>query len=46
VGNAYESEKLLNPANEVDPFYIVKTNISKILAFLGTIKKKIKICCP
>jgi hypothetical protein len=37
----FESKKLLNPANQVDPFYIVKSGISKIIAFLRKIFKKI-----
>jgi hypothetical protein len=36
----FESEKLLNPANQVDPFCIVKAVISKNVAFLGAILKK------
>jgi hypothetical protein len=33
----FASEKLLNPANQVDPFYIAKSDISKILAFEGDV---------
>jgi hypothetical protein len=33
-----ESEKLLNPANQVDPFYLVK-----IAAFLGPILKNLNM---
>jgi hypothetical protein len=32
-------QKLLNPANQVDPFYIAKPDISKIVAFKGAILK-------
>jgi hypothetical protein len=35
----FESEKLLNPTNQVEPFYIVQTDSSKIMAFLGAISK-------
>jgi hypothetical protein len=38
-----ESKKLLNPANQGDPFYAVKTDNSKIVSFLWAIFK-IKIC--
>jgi hypothetical protein len=31
--------KLLDPANQVDPFYKVKTYISKIVAFRGQFLK-------
>jgi hypothetical protein len=34
LGYRFESEKLLNLANQADPFYIVKTDTSKIVAFL------------
>jgi hypothetical protein len=34
----FESEMfLLNPKDQVEPVYIVKTDISKIVAFLGAI---------
>jgi hypothetical protein len=33
----FECEKLLNAANQVDPFRVVKTDISKIVTFLGLI---------
>jgi hypothetical protein len=39
----FESEKLLNPANQVDPFYILKADISPIAPFLGEILKN-EIC--
>jgi hypothetical protein len=29
----FASEKLPSPSNQVDPFYIVKSDISKIVAF-------------
>jgi hypothetical protein len=31
----FESEKLINPANQVDTFNIVKTDISKSYSFYG-----------
>jgi hypothetical protein len=31
----FASEKLPNPANQLNPFYIAKTDISKIVAFKG-----------
>jgi hypothetical protein len=39
----FESEKVLNPANKVDPFYIEKINISQIVPFLGSILKKLNM---
>jgi hypothetical protein len=36
----FESEKLLNPANQGDPFYMVKPDILKIVAFIGEILNK------
>jgi hypothetical protein len=42
VSGRLESEKLLYPANQGDPFYIVKTDISQIVAFLGAILTKLK----
>jgi hypothetical protein len=35
----FVSEKLLNPTNQVDPFYIAKFDISKIITFKGAILK-------
>jgi hypothetical protein len=34
-----ESEKLQNPANQVNPLYLIKTAILKIAAILETIIK-------
>jgi hypothetical protein len=33
------SNEKLNPTNQVDPFYIAKSDISKIVAFRGVILK-------
>jgi hypothetical protein len=41
----FESEKLINPANQRDPFYIAKTDISKIVAFRGAILKNLNTVC-
>jgi hypothetical protein len=38
----FERKKLLNHAKQADPFHKVKTDISKIVAFLGAIFKKSK----
>jgi hypothetical protein len=35
----FASEKLLNPANQVDPFCVAKSDISKKVAFKGAILK-------
>jgi hypothetical protein len=36
----FKSEKLLNPANQQDPFYALKTDISKTHSFSrGNVKK-------
>jgi hypothetical protein len=39
LANRFESDKLLSPSNQVDPFYFVKTDVLKITSFLGAIKK-------
>jgi hypothetical protein len=41
-GFRFDSKKLLNPANQGNPFYTRKTDISEIVAFLGGNLKKIK----
>jgi hypothetical protein len=45
----YESEKLPKSANQVDPFYMVKTDISKIVvfdSFKAIISQTISCDCP
>jgi hypothetical protein len=39
----FESETLLKPANQVEPFYIEKNDISKVVAFLGAILRNLNI---